>query len=160
MLTPFQKNIQILPIDIQNHILSYTYSPQPQTLLEDIQNYSQTKQYLYEIIEETETQNAYYFTSAKDEIHNELCNFIYYYLYEGSNEFLNIYFWSRNIMYKKITIDFITKIIMDKLCDYSIDSQINILWGLLNPAERNTFLDLYITEYSEFFEEEEEDYDF
>ena len=160
-LSTFQKNIRNLPQEIQNIIISYTYSPQPQNLIKDIQNYSETKEYLYEIIEETETRNDYYFTSAKDEVHNEICNFIYYYLYDGSNEFIHLYFCQRFFMYKNISDKSISRNIIDKLCDYPINSQINILWGMLIPEERNSFLDLYITEYSELFEEEEEeDYDF
>ena len=156
MFSPLQKRIQNLPSDIQNIIISYTYSPQEKNILEDIRNYKETKEYLYEIIEEVETAQIYYLTSAKDEIHNELCNFIYYYLCDGSIEMINIYFWRRYFMYKYITDQKISHIVIDLISNYSIDCQINILWGFLIPEERNTFLDLYTTEYAELFEEEED----
>ena len=156
MLSHLQKRIQRLPTDIQNIIISYTYSPQQENLLEDIRNYKETKDYLYEIIDEVESIQTYYLTSAKDEIHNELCNFIYYYLCDGSIEMINIYFWRRYFMYKYITDQKISHIVIDLISYYPIDCQINILWGFLIPEERNTFLDLYTTEYAELFEEEEE----
>jgi hypothetical protein len=59
-------------------------------------------------------------------------------------------------MYKYITDQKISHIVIDLISYYPIDCQINILWGFLIPEERNTFLDLYTTEYAELFEEEEE----
>jgi hypothetical protein len=152
-----QQNIQHLPIELQHHILSYTYSPQPKHLLEDIQNYSETKEYLYEIIEEVDTRNAYYFITAKDEIHNELCNFIYYYLCDGTLEMVHAYFWRRYIIYGLNTDKFISHIIFGTIYIYPIDYKINFIWALLLPEERYAFLDFYSNEYAELFEEDEED---
>ena len=162
MLSTFQKNIQNLPKEIQNIIISYTYSPQPKILLEDIVNYSETKEYLYEIIEEVESQNAYYFTSAKDELHNELCNFIYYFLCDSTYEMVDSYFWRRYFMYGINNYENMSQIIIDKLSIYPIDSQINIIWGLLVKEERYAFLDFYCSELQDEYDEEqvEEDYDF
>lgn len=160
MLSPFQKKIQNLPQEIQNIIISYTYSPQSKMLLEDIQNYSETKEYLYEIIEEVEAQTNYYFTSAKDELHNELCNFIYYYLCDGTIEMVDSYFWRRYFMYGINNYENMSQIIIDKLSIYPIDSQINIIWGLLVKEERYAFLDFYCSEFEGDEEQVEEDYDF
>lgn len=153
-----QKRIRNLPNEIQYIILSYTYSPQPKYILEDIRNYFETREYLYEIIDEVETQNTYYFISAKDEIHNEICNFIYYYLCDGTIEMISQYIWRRYIMYQLFTTNHISEILTDRIYNYSIDTQIRIFWGILLPIERNKFLDLYISEYNELFEEEDENY--
>jgi hypothetical protein len=161
MLSLFQKNIQNLPQELQNHIISYTYSPQPKFLLEDIQNFTETKEYLYEIIDEMEYQNNFYFISAKDDLHNELCNFIYYYLCDGTLEMIHTYFWRRYFMYGINISQNMSQIIIDKLSIYPIDSQINIIWGLLVKEERYSFLDFYTSEYEEDqYDAVEEDYDF
>jgi hypothetical protein len=160
-LSPFQKNIHRLPNEIQHIILSYTYSPQSKNLLEDIVNYSETKEYLYQLIEEVEAQANYYFTSAKDEIHNEICNFIYYYLCDGTIQMVHIYFWRRYFMHGIYNSHDISNYIIDKLSNYSIDYQINFIWGLLVPEERYAFLDYYINDFeSDGDEAVEEDYDF
>jgi len=150
-----QKRVQNLPNEIQYIILSYTYSPQPKYLLEDMQNYFETREYLYEIIDEVESQKLYYFTSAKDEIHNEICNFIYYYLCDGTMEMISKYIWRRYIMYKLFTNKHISELLTERIYNYTIDSQIRIFWGILLPNERNKFLDLYISDYDELFEEED-----
>jgi len=160
MLSPFQKNIHRLPNEIQHIILSYTYSLQSKHLLEDIVNYSETKEYLYEIINEMEYQNNYYFTSAKDELHNEICNFIYYYLCDGTIQMVHIYFWRRYFMYGIYNSHNILNIITDKLTNYPIDYQINFIWGLLVPEERYAFLDFYINDFDEDEDDIEEDYDY
>jgi len=162
-INDFQKKIRSLPNEIQYIILSYTYCPQPTLLLEDIQNYSETKEYLYEMIEEVESRNEYYFASAKDEIHNEICNFIYYYLCDGTIQMVNMYFWRRYFMYRINNSQNISNNVLDKLSNYNIDSQINFIWGLLVKEERYAFLDFYTSDLGidlDEEEEEEEDYDF
>jgi len=152
----FQKNIQNLPIELQNIIISYTYSPQPMPLLRDIRDFYDSISLVYTYIEETDALQAYYLNSAIDDFHNELHTYIHYYLYDGTMENISEYFWKRYFMYRTMDITHISRLIMERMNEYPINSQLRIIWGLFTPEERCEFIDFYEEEYFE----EEEDYDF
>jgi hypothetical protein len=151
-----QKNIQNLPTDIQNIIISYTYSPQKPCLLEDIITYKQSLEVLIDFIDELEIQNNYYFVSAKDQTHNEILNYLFYYICDDSmNSVINI-FWKRYFMYENMHNKTVSYLLFRTFYQRTIDSQIRIIWGLLIPEERYDFLDCY----SRDLYEDEEEYDF
>ena len=152
-----QRNVRNLPNEIQHIIISYTYSPQSVHLLEDIRDYSKTIQTVYDYLDEIDLLNSFYLETAIDDIHDQLHTYIYYYICNGNiNEVTNMY-WKRYIMYQSMENEDILRLLIERVNEYPLYSQIRILWGLLLPTERDIFLDIIIAEY---FEEEEEDYDF
>ena len=125
-----------LPTEIINHIISYTYSVQHPNLLEDIKNYHETKK---EIIKKYYdlwiTQHKYPEPYHK----NWLINNLYRYIncYQAANigytyRFYNIWFRNKNLKTKK-DVDKFFKKIQKK----DVNTEINILWGLLNNEERD-----------------------
>ena len=123
-------------------ILSYTPQPQSKELTEDIKNFHESKQILLQryhnywiiICQENEP-------SDKEWITNDLCR----YSNKNSptmngyvNDFFLFFYRKFNIKTKEQVYKYITK-----LDDKSLDSQINIFWGLLNPKERNEFISIY-----------------
>jgi hypothetical protein len=163
MLSPFQKNIHRLPNEIQYIILSYTYSPQQKALLEDILDYSQTIDIIYDYMNEPDYLDNHILVSPEDEIQNELYNYIHYYLCDGSLEMVAKIFWKRYFMFCSIPIERIPKYKLVNFVYYPLTMQIRFIWGLLLPSERNEFLDFYEEEmflYEDDEEEYEEDYDF
>jgi hypothetical protein len=99
MLSPFQRKIRNLPNEIQHIIISYSYSPQKSVLLYDIIGFNQSLIVLYDYINEAETLQNYYFITAKDEIHNELFDYVYYNICDGTLETLNSQFFCRSFMF-------------------------------------------------------------
>jgi len=149
-----QKSISNLPTDIQNHIISYTYSPQKRELLDDIISYNQSLEILYDYIDELEIQNNYYFVSAKDQTHNELLNYLFYYICDDSmNSVINI-FWKREFMFQNMHNKTVSYLLFRTFYQRTIDSQIRIIWGLLLPEERYDFLECYSIDFYE-----DDDYD-
>jgi hypothetical protein len=154
MLSYLQKKIKALPTDIQNIIISYTYSPQKPCLLQDIISYNQSLEILNDFIDELEIQNNYYFFSAKDQTHNELLNYLFYYICDDSmNSVINI-FWKRDFMYKNMHNKKTSYLLFKTFYQRTIDSQIRIIWGLLTLEERFDFIDCYS---SELYSDEEDD---
>jgi hypothetical protein len=136
--SPFNK----LPIEIIYIILSYTYQPQPKEITEDIKNYYESKQILLKSYE-----NYWIFIcqenepSDKEWITNDL------YRYSNRNfatmngyvdDFYELFFRVFNIRTKEHVNQYIIK-----LDNKSLDTQINIFWGLLNPKERDEFISIY-----------------
>jgi len=168
MLSPrFQQKVQELPNEIQQKIISYTYSPKPRELLADIRNNFESFNILYDYVDHLEFIGRHYFITAEDEVHNEILNFIFYNLYDGHMETIGNLFWKRSIIYSQISVrnpllsvNQICHHLLEKLYLFPIDSQIRILWGLLVPNERNEFLELYSTEYRDILQEEEQEEDF
>jgi hypothetical protein len=128
--------IKKLPIEIINLIISYTYNPQNKILLEDIENYSDSKQKVLEIYY---YNYIIYLQSLEPEDKNWLINDIIRYtnencptMYGYTDKFYNI--WYRNHALK--TQNDINNHILciEKKC---VNTQINLFWGILNPIERN-----------------------
>jgi hypothetical protein len=130
------KLIQKLPIEIIILIISYTYNPQSKILLEDIENYHNTKQKVFEIYY---YNYIIYLQSLEQEDKNWLINDVIRYtnencptMYGYTDKFYNI--WYRNPALK--TKNDINNHILciEKKC---VNTQINLFWGILNPIERN-----------------------
>jgi hypothetical protein len=156
MFSSFQIKIRNLPNEIQHIILSYSYSPQKPIILEDIKVFHQSLDVLYDYINEFQTLNNYYFITSKDEIHNELFDYVYYNICDGTFESLNTHFFCRSFMYNA-----------NKSYYYlfnesnSLDSQIRTIWGLFTNEERYDFIDYISNEMVDFDDDsDEEDFDF
>ena len=157
----FQKNVHSLPNEIQYIILSYTYSPQPTNLLQDIRDFSETIDILYDYMDEPEHHDNQVLVSAEDDLHNELYIYIHYYLCDGSLEMVIERFWRRYFMFCSMPSERIPKYQLVNFVYYPLTMQMRFIWGLLLPSERNEFLDFYEEDF--FIDEEEEaeeDYDF
>lgn len=134
----FVRKIQNLSNDLQQKILSYTYSLQPQNLLQDIQDCREslecTKEY-YFIKHMIEVEDFYHKTDL-----NWLLDDIFEYI---SNNIFRIHyydFWRRLYMLRnKCELDinyYVATIFYEK----DIETQINILWGILTPPERQDII--------------------
>lgn len=131
------KLLYALPKELINIIITYTYSPQSNHLLEDIKHNYITKELLY-------TFYFNYWLSTHDEIEYKywLFNDILGYtnsnqatMYGYTDEFYSI--MSRNIILtKKQKIDKYIESLEHK----PVDSLINIFWGLLTIQEREDFI--------------------
>lgn len=130
-----------LPRDIVDHIIPYTYNTQNKKLLDDIQNYYDTKQAILMLYEESwkqESDNP----DISDYYPNEwLINDIYAYsnnYYPGMYGFVKSFYniFRRCLFLKKIKD--IEKYV-SKLEKKPSNTQINIFWGLFTPEERMLF---------------------
>jgi hypothetical protein len=136
--SPFNK----LPIELIYIILSYTYQSQSKELTEDIKNFYESKQILLQ-----KYHNYWIFIWQENEpvdkewVINDL------YRYSNRNiltmngyvdDFYELFFRIFNIRTKEQVNKYIT--ILD---NKSLDTQINIFWGLLNPKERNQFVKVF-----------------
>jgi hypothetical protein len=127
-------NIQKLPIELVFHIISYTYNLQNKNLLHDILNYIETKSKLFECY--------YHFWNVNnlpEEYNDWLLNDIFFYandyhpsMSEYVRKFYNIF--KRNPVLQ--TDDDVLKYVYN-LEKKDVNTQINILLGLLHIRERN-----------------------
>lgn len=134
-----EKNIRKLPEELIYNIMSYTYEVQPSTLLHDIKNYYDTKiivsEYYYRIfIVELGDEP----TEDKNWIINDLYSFYNRYQPTMWGYCDNFY----NVFYRNIRLN--TRDNVQNYCKNldknSVDTQINIFWGLLNINERAEFI--------------------
>ena len=130
-----------LPRDIVDHIIPYTYNTQNKKLLDDIQNYYDTKQAILMLYEESWKQESDD-PDISDYYPNEwLINDIYAYsnnYYPGMYGFVKSFYniFRRCLFLKKIKD--IEKYV-SKLEKKPTNTQINIFWGLFTPEERMLF---------------------
>ena len=133
-------NIKKLPGYVIQMIIGYTYSPQSPTLLRDIENFSSTKKLIHTVYNQ-------YWTIDMMEDENEYKHWImadieYYIndyqitLFYGYNEKMYHIFY-RNLQLKTVLDVNTYWLILQKK---HIHTQINILWGLLTPIERNEII--------------------
>lgn len=128
-------NINKLPIDIVRYIIPYTYNIQNKNLLVDIKNYSKTKTKLYNIYynywilalgeEEPEDKNW-----IINDIFRHLNN---YQLFEMRYSKYIYDIFTRNICIKDI------KKYIKNFEKKTVNTQINIFWGLFTSEERDLF---------------------
>jgi len=175
-----QKRVALLPNEIQYKIISYSNNPQDPRLCEDIKDYYDTLTYLYE----------YYYSiyimewgETEPEDKNWLINDIYGYM----NDYYPICLGYRKRLCDIINRSFVYRYwsnrnmrnMIDKfvgsLNKKGVGCEINLLWGLLSPEERNHFINYSVKniditgndligenllDEEEEEEEEEEDWDF
>jgi hypothetical protein len=123
-----------LPLDIINMIIPYTYNLQDKSILEDIQNYQDSK---------TQIKKLYY---------KSWMSYVNSIVHEDKEWILqNLFKYADN--YNLQTADFYKIFLKSNLSAatrpnwnisrLSVDSQINLYWGLLTPTERNYMIDAY-----------------
>jgi hypothetical protein len=133
------KLIVELPQDIIDIIISYTYNLQNKELLDDIQDYTKSKKVLFHnyydywisYINEEEPEDKYWLI-------NDLISYTNNHkatMYGYTNNFYDIFY--RNILLK--TNEDVDKYIIN-LDDKNVNSQINIVLGLLTKQERYEFI--------------------
>jgi hypothetical protein len=136
--SPFNK----LPKELIYIILSYTPQPQPKEITEDIKNFYESKQILLQTY-----RNYWIFICQENEPSDKewITNDLYRYSNRNiatmngyDDDFYELFFRLFNFKTKEQINKYIT--ILD---NKSLDSQINIFWGLLNPKERNEFISIY-----------------
>jgi len=124
-----------LPLELIQIILRYTYRPQPKFLLEDVQNY------YHSLIEIKDMYYNNWFQIEPGEHLNWLENDIIRYanndrLTNSGPHFKMLNILSRSLMHKKLVeFPIFNNITM------SVNTVINIFWGLFTVAERNKFLE-------------------
>jgi len=126
---------KVLPIDIINYIIPYTYNIQKKELLIDIKNYNNTKTKLYN------TYYNYYIVELGEE-EPEDKNWIINDLFRYLNNYQVL-----ETKYSKYTYDIFTRntyIVniekyMENFEKKTVNTQINIIWGLFTIEERNLF---------------------
>jgi hypothetical protein len=127
------KLINTCPKEIIYLIMSYTINPQPILLRDDIKNYYTSKIIISEL---------YYQRWIEPEDKNWLINDIIAYIndfqptmYGYNNRFFKL--WLRN---KMIVNGNDVNIYYNILEKKSVESQINLFWGILTPVERNEII--------------------
>ena len=137
--SPFNK----LPIELIYIIISYTYRPQSKELNKDIRNYYQSRKILLQ------SYHNYWIFICQQNIPTDkewIINDLYRYSNKNTptmngyqDEFYELFFRNFNIQTKEQVNQYIT--ILD---NKSLDTLINIFWGLLNFKERNEFISTHI----------------
>jgi hypothetical protein len=147
-----QKYISKLPEHIIDYIIPYTYQLQNKVLLEDIQNYTKTKdrilQLYYDLwinyMDDVEPEDKYWIINDIIAYVNDdraiMCGYV--------DKFYNIF---RRKLSLKTNGDVLTYI--ENLEQLSTNTQINILWGLLLPNEREDIIIDFIGRNGYFIEE-------
>jgi len=126
--------IQNLDTDLQQKIMSYTYSVQPDGLLRDIRDYNYS----------LETTQLYYFKKYMIEVEdfhyktdlNYFLDDIFEYITHNIFKIHYYDFWRRLFVFRDANEDTIQKYVSTTFYETKIEAQIKILWGLLTPEER------------------------
>lgn len=133
-------SIRKLPEEIRIHILSYSMTPQPDFLCQDIRNFYSTLNHLYDIY-----YKIYIVDFHEDEpedkiwIINDLLGYMngYYPMNQGFVErFYQII--RRSFTYNNVTT--VQQFIRYLNTNHDIFRQIHIIWGLLHAEEREYFI--------------------
>ena len=143
MMYELEENWKKLPQELHRHVLSYTYSPQPKDLLDDIRNFHAS---LY-VIKEIYRCNKMIFAGDDDAstwVEDWIINDLYGWLNDDMpvmhgfrEKFLHLI--QRNPYYSLFT-RFTTEEIILLLGMKSGKSELRIFWGLLNPNQRQKFI--------------------
>ena len=136
--SPFNK----LPKELIYIILSYTYQPQSKEITEDIINFNESKQIL---LKSYENYWIFFYQQNKPADKEWIINDLYRYSNKNIStmngyidEFYELFFRKFNTITKEKVNKYI-KILDNK----SLDTQINIFWGLFNLKERNEFIKIF-----------------
>jgi hypothetical protein len=128
-----------LPLDIVQNIIPYTYNLQNKMLLDDIKNYKDTKDQVSKLYYKFWID---YIEHPVPEDRNWLINDIFSYANDYKPTMYGYVEKFYNILNRNIQLDNITK--MDKYVELlekkQVNTQINILWGLLLPNERRDII--------------------
>ena len=137
-----EKRMCRLPNEVIQHIIGYTLAPQSLNLRKDIHSYLHSKRrvmYLYDqywTVDMGELEGEYKFWLANDII--SYANSYQGTMYGLVDNFYAIFY--RNLRLKN-TLDI--GVFWNHLQKKSVDTQINVLWGLLLPEERDTLISIF-----------------
>lgn len=142
----FVSRIKRLPCELIHHIISYTYSPQPEELIMDIHMYHNSMTNIHRMF-----YNTFYGVDNTDIYKIELLDALVLYannyipLHHGYHEDFYM-IWNRFPLFKKDMEnddrnrskihEYIEKIFILK----SINTRINMLWGIFTHGERLNFI--------------------
>jgi hypothetical protein len=147
-----QKYISKLPEHIIDYIIPYTYQLQNKLLLEDIQNYTKTKdrilQLYYDLwinyMDDVEPEDKYWIINDIIAYVNEdratMCGYV--------NNFYTVFLRNLSLKTNGDVLNYIENLEL-----LSVNTQINILWGLLLPNEREDIINDFIGRNGYFIEE-------
>jgi hypothetical protein len=123
-----------LPLDIINMIIPYTYNLQNKSMLEDIQNYQESKTKIHELY-----YNSWmvYVNSIDLEDRDWILKNLFRY---ANNYDLQTADFYKIFLKSNLSIATRPNANLSKL---SVDSQINVYWGLLTSTERNQMIHAY-----------------
>jgi len=140
---PFNK----LPKEIIYYIiLPYTYQLQSKELTEDIKNYHESKQILFNKYHKTWIIN---YTECKPSDKEWIINDLYRYINKNKptidgyvDDLYDIFCRKFNRKTEEHICEYIKRIreYIHKLDNKQLNTQINFYWGLLNSKERNEFI--------------------
>jgi hypothetical protein len=137
-----KKQMRRLPTEVIQYIIGYTVAPQSPNLRKDIHSFVESKRrimYLYDqywTVDMGELEDEYKYWIANDIIS-------YANNYQGTvfglvDNFYTIFY--RNLRLKN-TFDI--GVFWNHLQKKSVDTQINLLWGLLLPDERDALISVF-----------------
>ena len=147
-----QKYISKLPEHIIDYIIPYTYQLQNKLLLEDIQNYTKTKdrilQLYYDLwinyMDDVVPEDKYWIINDIIAYVNEdratMCGYV--------NNFYTVFLRNLSLKTNGDVLNYIENLEL-----LSVNTQINILWGLLLPTEREDIINDFIGRNGYFIEE-------
>ena len=147
-----QKYISKLPEHIIDYIIPYTYRLQNKVLLEDIQNYTKTKdrilQLYYDLwinyMDDVVPEDKYWIINDIIAYVNEdratMCGYV--------NNFYTVFLRNLSLKTNGDVLNYIENLEL-----LSVNTQINILWGLLLPTEREDIINDFIGRNGYFIEE-------
>jgi hypothetical protein len=141
--------IRKLPEDIIDYIIPYTYKLQPNVIMNDIKNYSETKDLISDLyynywivnLEEPEPEHKYW-------IINDLFLFLNNdkaTMFGYTDNFYNTFRRNQYLQSCESINSYVSN-----LETKPVDSQLNILWSLLMPKERIEFI-VSFQERNQFF---------
>ena len=134
-----EKYLKMLPEEIVNRIIQYTYNPQSAILLEDIRNYSYTLHIIGKVYYERWIIGEH---ECEPEDRNWLANDIH--LFITRDDALNMTFitdiLSRHVRIRNDlhAIRYFT--ILDRL---DTEHELRVYWGLMTPDERQRMMAIY-----------------
>ena len=120
--------INRLPLEIREYIIQLTYKPQPVELLHDITNFYKTKQKIYK--ESSEETMPWIIDHILLNMNSNLPTIL------GYSEKMENILLRNNLITCSEDIDLYLFVLLKK----PVNTQLNILLGLLNPFERNNLI--------------------
>jgi len=150
-------SLQRIPMDVMiNHILPYTYEPQPKTLLQDIKNFVED----FNLVENCYAFDYNYILLLRDLL--TFCTNNKETFMNPSNTLLEVV--KRHVLYKNISQEllvsrsrdlcyfcfvFLRQSSMNNKMERRLKMRIRFLWGLLLPEERTRFINKFILTFDE-----------
>lgn len=122
-------DLSIFPIEVIRLIISYSYSFQDKNLLTDIKHFYTSKQ----IFNDLYTDNINSYIDIEWQV-NDLIIF-YNTTYGFTNYYYNIFFRNKFLLTKAAVNNYV------KIIHQWNQKELNVYWGLLYPAERDSFLE-------------------